>query len=184
VLTTRRGGPTLGQADAQPFGKPCLSSPALGPNTSLELFRQLRTDGVGERMVLAENFFIDTLLPAALLRPLPAVELDVYRRPYPDPASRRPLLRWSREIPVAGEPSDVAEILSVAADHLVSSPVPKLLLHGSPGAITTAATVDWCRRNLPTLTIADVGGPAGHFLPEDRPDQVADAIWAWLATLS
>jgi len=148
-----------------------------------DLFQQLRTDGVGERMVLEENFFIDTLLPAALRRPLPAAELDVYRRPYPDPVSRRPLLRWPREIPVAGQPSDVAEILSAAADHLASSSVPKLLLHGSPGAITTAGTVDWCRRNLPTLTIIDVGGPAGHFLPEDRPDQVADAIWTWLATL-
>jgi haloalkane dehalogenase len=149
-----------------------------------ELFQRLRTDGVGEQMVLEENFFIDTLLPAAVMNPLSSADLDTYRRPYPDPRSRRPLLRWPREIPVDGCPPDVAEILSAAASNLVSSPVPKLLVHGDPGAITSAATIQWCRHNLPTLTITDVGGPAGHFLLEDRPVQVAEAIWGWLATLA
>jgi haloalkane dehalogenase len=145
------------------------------------LFQQLRADGVGERMVLEENFFIDTLLPAALLRPLPPEEMDTYGRPYPDPASRRPLLRWSREIPVGGQPADVTGILAAAAAQLASSPVPKLLLHGSPGAIIPPTAVGWFRGHLPALTVTDVGGPAGHFLPEDRPQQVADAIWTWLA---
>jgi len=148
-----------------------------------ELFQQLRTEGVGERMVLQDNFFVDTLLPAALRRELSAQELDVYRRPFPDAASRRPLLRWAREIPIAGQPADVADLMSAAAAHLESSSVPKLLLHASPGAIVNPSTVAWCRQHLSALTVVDVGGPAGHFLPEDRPTEVADAIWGWLASV-
>jgi haloalkane dehalogenase len=148
-----------------------------------ELFRQLRTPGVGERMVLAENFFVDTLLPAAMQRELTAAEWAAYRAPYPDEASRRPLLQWAREIPVAGEPADVADRMAAGAAAVAASPVPKLLLHGSPGAIVTPETVAWCRDALPNLTITDIGGPAAHFLPEDRPHQVATAIWNWATAL-
>jgi haloalkane dehalogenase len=144
------------------------------------LFQDLRTPGVGERMVLDENFFVDTLLPAALNRD---TDLGEYRAPYPDPPSRRPLLQWAREIPIAGDPADVAALMSAAIDDLAASAVPKLLLHGDPGVLVTAATVDWCRATLPALTVVDVGGPAGHFLPEDRPYEVAGALTGWVTGL-
>jgi len=143
-----------------------------------ELFRRFRTPGVGERMVLEENFLVETLLPAATS--LTPADLDAYRRPYPDPASRRPLLRWTREIPVAGEPADVADLLEEAWRHLAGSPVRKLLVHGSPGAVLDARAVAWCRRTQPGLAVADVGG-AGHFLPEDRPGELAAVLARWLA---
>jgi haloalkane dehalogenase len=145
-----------------------------------DIFQQLRTPGVGERMVLAENFFIETLLPAGMLRALPPADLDAYRRPYPDPPSRRPLLRWAREIPVGGEPEHSAAILARAWTHLAASPVPKLLIHARPGAVVTADTVDLCRRSLPNLTVHDVGAGV-HFLPEDRPREIADAVFRWIA---
>ena len=148
-----------------------------------ELFQQLRTPGVGERMVLEENFFVETLLPAALQRELSPQEWAAYRRPYPDEASRRPLLRWAREIPVAGEPADAVAVMSAGAAGVTSSPVPKLLVHGRPGSIVTAETVEWCRRTMPALTVVDVGGPAVHFLPEDRPAEVSYAVWSWATSL-
>ena len=148
------------------------------------MFTDLRTPGVGERMVLEHNFFIDTLLPAALVRPLSAEEWAVYREPYPDPISRWPLLAWPREIPIGGDPPDVAQVMALGAGALTGSPIPKLLLHGSPGVIVTPEIIQWCHTNLTSLTVTDVGGPAGHFLPEDRPVEVADAIWAWLSALT
>lgn len=133
--------------------------------------------------MLEENFFLDTLLPAGLVRSLEPHELASYRSPYPDPDSRRPLLRWAREVPVAGRPADVDHLMAASASHLATSTTPTLLLHGDPGVLVTADTLAWCRRHLPNLTIRDVGGPAGHFLPEDRPDQVADALLHWVQTL-
>lgn len=148
-----------------------------------DLFRRLRTPGVGERMVLEENFFLETLLPAALVRPLSDEDLATYRAPYPDPASRRALLQWAREIPVEGHPEETARLMAAATDHLTSSSVPTLLLHGSPGVLVTGTAVAWCRANLRALQVVDVGGPAGHFLPEDRPVQVADALVRWVQEL-
>jgi haloalkane dehalogenase len=141
------------------------------------VFRDLRAPGSGERMVLEENFFIETLLPAATT--LSPADLDAYRRPFPTPESRRPILQWVREIPIAGEPADTARLLEAAWAHFRDSPVPKLLVHGDPGAIVTAEVVAMCRDSLSHLTVADVGA-AGHFLPEDAPDRLAAAVARWL----
>lgn len=145
-----------------------------------DLFRRLREPGTGERMVLEENFLVETLLPNAVTRPLAPDDLDAYRRPYPDPPSRRPLLQWTREIPIGGQPAHSAEILGRGWEHLCASPVPKLLIHARPGAVVTPATVDECRASLPNLTTYDAG-PGGHFLPEDAPSEVATALTRWLA---
>jgi haloalkane dehalogenase len=145
-----------------------------------ELFRRLRTEGVGERMALTENFFLETLLPAAAPT-LTAADLIAYRQPYPDESSRRPLLQWPREIPIGGKPAAATEIMRLGWANLTTSPVPKLLLHGEPGVLVTAEKVAMCRAALPALTVTSVGA-AGHFLPEDRPGEVAAALSAWLTT--
>jgi haloalkane dehalogenase len=146
-----------------------------------DLFRRLRTPEVGERMVLDENFLLDTLLPAGMLHPPTPADLDVYRRPYPDPVSRRPLLQWTREIPVGGEPARSASLLAAGWENLSTSPVPKLLVHADPGAVVTRRVVDGCRADLPHLTVQDVGAGL-HFLPEDRPAEVGDTLASWLRT--
>ncbi|MFD1719998.1 haloalkane dehalogenase [Amnibacterium endophyticum] len=148
-----------------------------------ELFARLRTPGEGERMVLEEDFFLRTLLPAAVQRPLAAEDLDAYRSPYPRPEDRTPLLQWAREIPVADDPADVAALMAAASAHWTSARTPRLLLHGEPCVLTTDRTVEWARSTGSGLTIRSVGGPAGHFLPEDRPAEVSAALLEWVATL-
>ena len=64
-------------------------------------------------------------------------------------------------------------------DHFQGSPVPKLLLHGRPGAVITADTVARCRKALGNLTVVEVG-KASHFLPEDQPARIVAAISSWL----
>jgi haloalkane dehalogenase len=149
-----------------------------------DLFQRLRTPGVGEQMVLEENFFLDTLLPAALTTAPDTTFMAEYREPFGDPTSRRPLLQWAREVPVAGVPPDAHHLMAAAAEHLVTTTTPTLLLHGDQGVLVTADTVAWCHRHLRNLTVHDVGGPAGHFLPEDRPHDVADALVSWVELLA
>lgn len=84
---------------------------------------------------------------------------------------------------MTGEPADVTALMAAAVDSLVASPVATLLLHAEPGVLVTAETVAWCRRHLRHLTVTDVGGLAGHFLPEDRPEAVADALVSWVGGL-
>src|SRR6201991_2007106 len=88
----------------------------------------LRSDE-GDTMVLRDNFFIEKILPKAILRPLSDEEMAQYRRPFAEAGEgRRPTLTWPRQIPIEGEPADVAEIAAAYANWLKTSSVPKLFI--------------------------------------------------------
>jgi len=150
------------------------------PPAGRELFTLLRTPGVGERMILEQNAFIEGL-SATLATPLDPADLDVYRRPFPTPESRRPVLAWTRMMPLDGEPADVVARIERYDAWLAASPeVPKLLaaFEPGPGAMTDAATVAWCEANIAGLEVSR-HGPAGHHAPEDRPEELAAALSDW-----
>jgi haloalkane dehalogenase len=151
-----------------------------------ELFRRLRTPGVGEKMVLEENQFLERSLSNGIRRGLEPSELAAYYAPFPDAASRRPLLKWPREIPIEGEPADVMGIVTRYDAWLAASvDVPKLLLSfDSPAGLQPSPTgsplmVEWARSHIAALEIAALG-PAGHHAAEDAPREIADAISQWL----
>lgn len=145
-------------------------------------FAALRTPGVGETMVLERNEFLDAAYTQAVRTPLAAADLDVYRAPYPTPASRRPMLAWPRAMPLDGEPADVVARIRAYDDWLAASvDVPKLLMtfDSSPTLMIDAAAVDWCAANIAALEIVACG-PAGHHAPEDQPGAIAAAVASWL----
>jgi haloalkane dehalogenase len=145
-----------------------------------ELFSRLRTPEVGERMVLEENALIEDVLPAGMNHTLNEAEWAVYRAPYPTARDRLPILRWIQQIPIGGNPADVAELVHANQSVLLRGAMPRLLLHGRPGAVVSAREVAWCRANGDGLDVVDVG-PGTHFLPEDQPAAIAEAIRSWLA---
>lgn len=151
-----------------------------------ELFRALRTPGVGESMVLEENQFLTRSLTNGIKRPLTQGELAAYYAPYPTPASRRPLLQWPREIPVEGEPADVTALVTRYGAWLESSEsVPKLLLAFEnpeglqPSPTGSPAMVQWAREHISGLEVENLPA-AGHHAAEDRPREISLAIVAWL----
>src|SRR6516164_7331237 len=97
-------------------------------------FRTLRSPE-GERLVLDENFFVEVVLPAGMLRKLSDEEMEAYRAPYRDRERRIPTLAWPRELPIEGEPTDVVAIVEKNAQWLSASrTLPKLFINGDPGA--------------------------------------------------
>jgi haloalkane dehalogenase len=151
-----------------------------------ELFRALRTPGVGEKMVLEENQFLARSLANGSRRRLDDAERAAYYAPYPDAASRRPLLQWPREIPIEGEPADVSAVVTRYDTWLASSPsVPKLLLTFQsppglqPSPTGSPAMIDWARANISNLEIAELS-PAGHHAAEDVPHEIGRAVADWL----
>lgn len=157
------------------------------PAGGREMFRAIRTDGVGEAMILDENAFIEQALPAASATPLAPGDLDVYRKPYPTRESRRPLLAWPRSMPLGGEPADVVARIEAYDRWLASSAdVPKLLLTFTPGAGTMMheGIVAWCAANIAGLEIDHSDAVAGHHTPEDQPALIAAAISAWADRLA
>ena len=150
------------------------------PPQGAEFFRALRTPGVGERMVLEENAFLARSLENGVKRGLSPEERTAYAAPYPDPASRRPVLQWPREIPIDGEPADVAAVLTRSAAWLATTRTPKLLLtFDAPSVLGSPAIVAWARETFAGLELVPLG-PAGHHAPEDRPEEIGRAIAEWL----
>ncbi|GLW07025.1 haloalkane dehalogenase [Microtetraspora sp. NBRC 13810] len=155
----------------------------LGPDVA-DWFRSLRTPGLGETLVLEHNVFIEgggLTSEFSTRKGIAEEDLAVYRAPYPDAASRRPLLQWPREAPFDGEPADVAARFDAYGRWLAGSPeVPKLLLTVEPQVgIASPEVVAWAAETVADLDIEPVG-PAGHHAPEDQPDAIGRAIARWL----
>jgi len=145
------------------------------------ILKALRSED-GEAMVLQDNFFIEQILPKAILRTLSDEEMAEYRRPFAEPGEgRRPTLTWPREIPIEGEPTDVSAIAAAYADWLATSHVPKLFVKAEPGLLVAGgANLDFARR-LPAQT--EVTVPGLHFLQEDSPNEIGRAIASWMQAL-
>ena len=140
------------------------------------LFHGLRS-GAGEQMVLEHNLFVEQVLPRGVLRGL-GEEMAWYRRPFAEPGEgRRPTLTWPRQIPVDGDPPDVTDIVDSYARWLSRSNVPKLFINGQPGAALVGSLRDFCR-TWPAQVEVTVDGL--HFLQEDSPDEIGEAVATWL----
>jgi haloalkane dehalogenase len=145
-----------------------------------KIFESLRSDD-GETMVLENNVFVEKILPRSILRELTEAEMNEYRRPFAQPGeTRRPTLTWPREVPLSGEPADVVNIVDTYSQWLQSSDVPKLFINAEPGAILTGRMRE-VARTFPNQTEATVAG--SHFIQEDSPVEIADAIRRWLPEL-
>jgi haloalkane dehalogenase len=142
------------------------------------VLQALRSEA-GAAMILQDNYFVERLLPQAVLRTLAVEEMAAYRRPFAEPGEgRRPTLTWPREIPIEGEPADVTAIVAAYADWLATSGVPKLFVKGEPGALlASGANLDFVR-SWPAQAEVTVAGI--HFLQEDAPDEIGRAIAGWM----
>jgi haloalkane dehalogenase len=136
----------------------------------------------GETMVLRDNFFIEKILPGAILRTLSTEEMAHYQRPFAEPGEgRRPTLTWPRQIPIDGEPADVFEIVKAYGEWLATTRVPKLFLKAEPGGILSGGKELEFARGLPAQTEVAIAGV--HYVQEDSPDEIGRAIAGWMLKL-
>ena len=150
------------------------------PEASRRVFQGFRSNN-GESMILEKNVFVERVLPGSIKRDLSEEEMAEYLRPLSEPGEdRRPTLTWPREIPIEGEPADVTEIVGSYAAWLRESPVPKLFINAEPGAILVGEQREFCR-TWPNQT--EVTVPGIHFIQEDSPDEIGQAIAEWCRTL-
>lgn len=144
-----------------------------------EMFKALRTPGVGEKLVLEDNVFVEKVLPASVLRTMSDDEMAGYRAPFPTPQSRKPVLRLPRELPIEGQPADVAAISEHDHRALRLSTYPKLLFAGDPGALIAPQAAREFAAVLKNCRFINLG-PGAHYLQEDHADAIGGAIAGWL----
>jgi haloalkane dehalogenase len=143
------------------------------PEDGRKIFQGFRSPA-GEEMILDKNYFIELVLPNAVMRKLTPSEMDVYRRPFLNPGEdRRPTLTWPRQIPIEGEPKEVVEIVAAYSEWLCKSDIPKLFINAEPGSILVGRARDFCR-TWPNQEEVTVKGK--HFIQEDSPDEIGQSI--------
>jgi haloalkane dehalogenase len=140
------------------------------------IFQGFRSDK-GEAMILDRNMFVERVLPGSVLRKLTEAEMTEYRRPFLKREDRWPTLTWPRQIPIAGEPADVVEIVADYAQWMAGNEIPKLFVNAEPGAILIGAVRDFCRswKNQREVTV-----PGSHFIQEDSGPAIGRAIAEWM----
>ncbi|HXM01454.1 MAG TPA: haloalkane dehalogenase [Chthoniobacterales bacterium] len=140
-----------------------------------EIFRQFRTPGEGEQLILEENAFVERVLPGSIVRKLTNEEMAVYRAPFPTPQSRRPAWRFPNELPIAGQPADVVATLERAHAALAASTYPKLLFSADPGAIVSPGMAEDLAHKLRDCRLVKLGAGL-HYLQEDHPEMIGRSV--------
>ena len=132
----------------------------------------------GEKMVIEENWFIENLLPGTIMRTLSDKEIAEYRRPFLNAGEdRRPTLSWPRQIPIGGEPAEVHKIMSDYSAWMARNDIPKLFVNAEPGALIKGPVREFVRSwlNMTEVTVKGI-----HFIQEDSPNEIGQAIADWL----
>ncbi|MDJ0977165.1 MAG: haloalkane dehalogenase [Erythrobacter sp.] len=160
---------------------PAPSYEAMGPELG-EVFRNFRTDGVGEEMVLENNFFVEQMLPSLVIRGLTQEELEAYRAPFMTPDSRRPTLQWPREVPIGGEPAEATAAVLANGEWMTQTDKPKLFVRAEPGTLTPPPVIAYYEANFSNMETR-VAGPGLHFFQEDSPHGLGRALSDWLDRL-
>ncbi|MGH1416163.1 MAG: haloalkane dehalogenase [Pelagimonas sp.] len=164
-----------------PPAMPFANYEAMGPFG--DLFKAWRTPGVGEKMILEDNMFVNEILAKfGVKTPLTPDVIAHYNSYYPDAKSRAPLLEWPRQVPIGGLPEQTTALTHEIAKFLTTSDLPKLLFHVTPGVLAPPEVVAWMQENVPNLSTIDLGEGA-HFIQEDYPTEIGQGLADWLATL-
>ena len=149
------------------------------PASATDIFRALRAEA-GDDLVLNKNVFVENVLPKSILRPLSEEEMEVYRAPFRQAGEdRRATLSWPRQIPLANQPADVCALVEAYGAYLKQAAMPKLFISAKPGMIMNGAPAA-VARSWPNTTEVEVKGL--HFIQEDSPDEIAQALRNWIKT--
>ena len=149
------------------------------PESARGIFQGFRSSK-GEDLVLERNMFVEAVLPSSIMRDLSENEMAAYRAPFDTRDHRQPTLNWPRQIPIDGEPPHMVELVEAYGAFMASSAIPKLFINAEPGSILVGKQREFCR-SWPNQTEVTVKGL--HFLQEDSPTEIGQAVAAWLTTL-
>ncbi len=155
---------------------PVADYAAMGPAGAI--FKAMRTPGQGEKMILEQNFFIEVILPGAVVRSLSDEEKAAYRAPYPTPESRKPTLQWPREVPIAGEPKESVELVTRIGEWMRETSLPMLHLWASPGALNPEPVAKSLVEEIENLQSSYIGTGI-HYIQEDHPVMIGRTIADW-----
>lgn len=151
------------------------------PEAARGIFQGFRS-AKGEDLVLQRNMFVEAVLPGSIIRDLSDEEMQHYRAPFSTPDDRQPTLNWPRQIPIDGKPAEMVDLVTSYGQWLAGNKkLPKLFINAQPGSILTGKPREFCR-SWPNQTEVTVKG--AHFIQEDSPREIGQAVANWIDTFT
>ena len=143
---------------------------------TMRTFSRVLSSDPMQKLILERNFFVERLLPAGVERHLDRAALDHYRGPLPSPESRRGVAALPAQI------EDASFWLGEIAHAVprVLGRVPLLLPWGVHDFLFTPRLMDRFRQDFQDAAVHRLDG--GHYVMEDAPAEVAEAIETFLAS--
>jgi pimeloyl-ACP methyl ester carboxylesterase len=136
--------------------------------------REFRTEGLGEILALGGNLFVESIPGGMAKRDTDSVMMDAYRAPFPDYWSRAGVLAFQRDIPLT-ERDRSARLMGRIHERLEGLDVPLKLIWGMRDPVFQPMFLDQWLELFPAAEVLRLED-ASHFVVEDRPDLVIDAL--------
>jgi cis-3-alkyl-4-acyloxetan-2-one decarboxylase len=142
--------------------------------------RQFRSDGLGEILALAGNMVVESIPGGMARRDVDEAMMDAYRAPHPGYWSRLGTLAFIRDVPLT-ENDVSAAFMGQINEALPGIDLPLHVVWGMRDRVFVPAFIDEWQALFPGSECTEL--EAGHYLVEDRPDEVAEAIGAFVEEL-
>ncbi len=148
------------------------------PNDIRIAMKMMRAPVLGWLLVNAANMFIKKMIPDMIVRKLTKKEMAFYAAPYPTMASRNPLRAWPKDVPIAGSPEHMYNIVTSYVKWLTTTEIPKLCLHVEPGIAIKKEDAQWISANMKNIKMVHLGEGL-HYIQEDYPHEIGAEISEW-----
>jgi len=142
----------------------------------LKAFSWVLSTGYMQGLILRKNLFVDRILPVGVKHALAPEVMEQYRGPFPTVDSRAGTAELVRQLTLSS--NWLAQLESGVRRHL--SHLPLLLTWGVEDLAFTPAFMDTFRRDFPKTRAVRLD--AKHFIQEDAPGEVSQAIQEFLST--
>ena len=138
--------------------------------TSLESLRQ---------SIVNDNIFIEDFIQSQVIRTLSQEEMDHYRAPFRDVASRESMLEFAKLVPVKNASPYSHGAAEDDQAWLAQTEVPKLYFWADPGKMQPPRLSKEYSDKFHNIKSIGVGH-AKHYLQEDHPHLIGEGIAQWL----
>jgi haloalkane dehalogenase len=145
--------------------------------------KTFRRRGLGELLVLGLDAFVRYALPYGVVHRKERMTKEVmaaYRAPFPNWRSRWPVLAFPRGIPISESDSSF-ERMKRTDEGLRALEQPTLLIWGAKDPVFPARVMAKFKERLRNVKRELVFEDASHFLQEDRPREIGEAIRAFVS---
>lgn len=143
--------------------------------------RQFRTEGLGELLALGGNLFVESIPGGMARRDTDPQMMDAYRAPFPDYWSRIGTLAFPRDIPLTERDPSAGAISRIQA-RLPELGLPFQIVWGMRDRVFQPVFLDQWLELVPGARVTELDD-AAHYLVEDRPDAVTDAVDEFVKSL-